>query len=279
MTVYLRRICSSLSAFNTSVPVGSALAVLFISLVLLGGCSRNKPDATRDWSADRLYYSARDQLNDKRYEKAIDYYQKLDARYPYGRLAQQGKIDIAYAYWKNEDSASALVACDRFLREHPNHLNIDYVYYLKGRVNFNDDLGYLAFIYKIDPTERDPVAAREAYEAFKLLVTRFPESKYANDARERMTYLVNALASHETSVAEYYFRQGAYVASVNRAQEIVTTYPRAPAVERALAIMVASYDEMGLEELRAGAERTLRTNFPDSTLQVETRRTGWWRLW
>ncbi len=258
---------------------GSALAALCISLLLLGGCSGKKPDPTRDWPADRLYYAAREQLEDKRYEKAIDYYQKLDARYPYGRLAQQGKIEIAYAHWKNDDHASALAACDRFLREHPNHLNVDYIYYLKGRINFNDNLGWLSFVYEIDPTERDPVAAREAYDAFKSLVTRFPESKYADDARARMTYLVNTLAAYETTVAEYYFRQGAYVASANRAQEIVTTFPRAPAVERALAILVASYDEMGLEELRAAAERTLRANFPDSTVKVQARRSAWWRLW
>ncbi len=279
MTVYLRRICSSLSASIASVSAGSALAALCISLLLLGGCSGKKPDPTRDWPADRLYYAAREQLEDKRYEKAIDYYQKLDARYPYGRLAQQGKIEIAYAHWKNDDHASALAACDRFLREHPNHLNVDYIYYLKGRINFNDNLGWLSFVYEIDPTERDPVAAREAYDAFKSLVTRFPESKYADDARARMTYLVNTLAAYETTVAEYYFRQGAYVASANRAQEIVTTFPRAPAVERALAILVASYDEMGLEELRAAAERTLRANFPDSTVKVQARRSAWWRLW
>ncbi len=279
MTVYLRRICSSLSASIASVSAGSALAALCIALLLLGGCSGKKPDPTRDWPADRLYYAAREQLEDKRYKKAIEYYEKLDARYPYGRLAQQGKIEIAYAHWKNDDHASALAACDRFLREHPNHLNVDYIYYLKGRINFNDNLGWLSFVYEIDPTERDPVAAREAYDAFKSLVTRFPESKYADDARARMTYLVNTLAAYETTVAEYYFRQGAYVASANRAQEIVTTFPRAPAVERALAILVASYDEMGLEELRAAAERTLRANFPDSTVKVQARRSAWWRLW
>ncbi len=275
----LKRMCGSLSASRLPAAGFSGLLVCFVALLLLAGCSSKKPDVTRDWPADRLYYAARDQMNDRRYEKAIEYYQKLDARYPYGRLAQQGKIDIAYAYWKNEDAASALAACDRFLREHPNHLNVDYVYYLKGRINFNDDLGLLGFVYEKDPAERDPVAAREAYEAFKLLVTQFPESKYANDARARMTYLVNALAAHETNVAEYYFRRGAYVASANRAQEIVATYPRAPAVERALAIMVASYDQMGLEKLRADAERTLRVNFPDSTIKLEPRKSAWWRFW
>lgn len=245
----------------------------------LNGCSSNNPDPTRDWPADRLYYAARDQLQDRRYQKAIDYYQKLDARYPYGSLAQQGKIDIAYAHWKNDDPASALAACDRFLREHPNHLNVDYIYYLKGRINFNEDLGVIGLVFKKDLAERDPVAAQEAFDAFKSLVTRFPESKYAKDARERMTYLVNTLASHETAVAEYYYRRGAYVASINRAQEIVTSYPRAPAVERALAIMVASYEQMGLEELRTDAERMLRANFPDSKVKVQAKQPALWKFW
>jgi len=254
-------------------------SMLLLLLGLAGGCSTDKVDITRDWSAERIYYAARDELTDKRYEKAIDFYQKLDARYPYGPLAQQGKIEIAYAYWKNDDPASALAACDRFLREHPNHINADYVYYLKGRINFNEDLGIAGYIYKRDLTERDPVASREAFDAFKSLVTRFPDSRYADDARARMTYLVNTLAYHETNVAEYYFRRGAYVASVNRAQEILTTYPQTPAVERALAIMVASYDKMGLEQLRSDTERTLRLNFPDSKVSLEAENSSWWKIW
>ncbi|NIO43747.1 MAG: outer membrane protein assembly factor BamD, partial [Burkholderiales bacterium] len=255
LIAFLSRIRGSLTTSKVSQACQLAQIGLLICLSLFYGCSSNTADPTRDWPADRLYYAARDRMQDKRYEKAIEYYQKLDARYPYGRLAQQGKIDVAYAYWKNDDAASALAACDRFLREHPNHLNADYVLYLKGRINFIEDLGLLGSIYGKDPTERDPVAAKEAYEAFKLLVAQYPESKYAADARARMTYLINALASHETTVAEYYFRRGAYVASANRTQEIVTNYPRAPAVERALAIMVASYEKMGLHELRADAER------------------------
>ena len=248
-------------------------------LLLSTGCSSGKNDPTRDWPADRLYYAARDELNDKRWEKAIQYYQKLDARYPYGPLAQQGKIDIAYAYWKHDDAASGLAACDRFIREHPNHINIDYVYYLKGRINFNEDQGWSALIYEQSLAERDPVAAQEAFDAFKILVTRFPESKYSQDARERMTYLVNALADHDTNVAEFYFRRGAYVASINRAQEIVIKYPRTPAIERALAIMVAGYEQMGLDELSAGAKQTLLTNFPDSKLTIKAKEPAWWRLW
>ena len=279
LAVHLNRILDSLSASRVSVPGLTFLALALALLVLTSGCSNNKVDITRDWSAERIYYAAHDELADKRYAKAIEYYQKLDARYPYGPLAQQGKIEIAYAYWKNDDTASALAACDRFLREHPNHFNVDYVYYLKGRINFSGDLGIAGYFYKTDPTERDPVAAKEAFDAFKSLVTRFPESKYASDSRARMTYLVNALASHETNVAEYYFRRGAYVASVNRAQEILTSYPQTPATERALALMVASYEQMGLEQLRADTERTLRMNFPDSKITLKAQKSAWWKVW
>ena len=246
--------------------------------LLLSGCSNNKADETRDWSADRIYNTARTELGKKKYKKAIEYYQKLDARYPYGPLAQQGKLDITYAYWKNSEPALALAAADRFIREHPNHLNVDYAYYLKGRINFNEDLGMMGYVLKTDLAERDPVAAREAFDSFKILITRYPDSKYARDSRARMTYLVNALASHEAHVAEYYLHRGAYVAAVNRAQEILTTYPQTPAIERALAVMVACYQEMGLEELQSSTQRTLRRNFPNSTVTIYAKKRAWWKV-
>ncbi len=261
-------------------PVSRLLCSLSVLAILLfAGCSSNKADETRDWPAERIYNAARTELGKKKYKKAIEYYQKLDARYPYGPLAQQGKLDITYAYWKNDEPALALAASDRFIREHPNHLNVDYAYYLKGRINFNEDLGPMGYVFHTDLTERDPVAAREAFDAFKILVSRFPDSKYAKDSRARMTYLVNTLASHEANVAEYYFYRGAYVAAVNRAQEILTTYPQTPAIERALAVMVACYEEMGLEELRTSTERTLQTNFPDSTVSVHAKKRAWWKVW
>jgi outer membrane protein assembly factor BamD len=247
--------------------------------MLLGGCAGNKYDETKDWPAQRIYNAARTELDKKKYKKAIEYYQKLDARYPYGTLAQQGKLDLAYAYWKNDEPALALAATDRFIREHPNHPNVDYAYYLKGRINFNEDLGPMAYIYRTDLTERDPVAAQEAFDAFKVVVSRFPESKYESDSRARMTYLVNTIAAHEAHVAEYYFSRGAYVAALNRAQEILTSYPQTPATERALAVMVACYEEMGLDELHASTERTMQMNFPDSKVIVRARKRAWWKIW
>ncbi len=255
------------------------IASFVLAAIFLNGCANDKYDETRDRSADRIYNTARAELGKKKYKKAIEYYQTLDARYLYGPLAQQGKLDITYAYWKNGDAALALAAAERFIREHPNHLNVDYAYYLKGRINFNEDLGLMGYVYKTDLAERDPVAAREAFDAFKIVVTRFPESKYARDSRARMTYLVNALASHEAHVAEYYVIRGAYVAALSRAQEILTTYPQTPAIERALAVMVACYGEMGLDDLRDSTERTMRKNFPDSTLTVQAKKRAWWKVW
>ena len=278
MSVYLRRFRGSV-LLPTPFSRLPGPVFLLVVLLLFSGCSGKKQDITRDWPADRLYYAARSEMTDRRYEKAIDYYQKLESRYPYGRFAQQGMIDMAYAYWKHEEPELALATCDRFIREHPNHLNIDYVYYLKGRINFNEDQGIIGLVHKKDIADTDPVAAREAFDAFKILVTRFPNSKYAPDARERMVYLVDALARHDGKVAAYYFRRGAYVAAVNRAQEIIITYPRTPAVEQALAIMVASYKEMGLDKLSEDAQRTLDANFPDSKVSFKANKPKWYKFW
>src|SRR6185369_2527857 len=166
------------------------------------------------------YSEAKSNLNEGNYEKAIKLYEKLEARYPYGRYAQQAQLEIAYAYYKDKDVASALAAADRFIKLHPGHPNVDYAYYLKGLANFNDDLGVLGNMAEKftgqDMTERDPKAARESFDAFRDLVTRFPESKYRADSMERMNYLVNSLASHEVHVARYYMKRGAYVAAANR---------------------------------------------------------------
>ena len=177
-------------------------------------------------------------MSERNYDQAIKYYQKLEARYPYGRFAQQAQIEIAYAHYKDEEPALAVAAADRFIKMHPNHPNVDYVYYLKGLANFNEDLGIMRLIGGQDMTERDPKAAVESFEAFKELVQRYPESKYAPDAIKRMKYLVNALASHEVHVARYYMKRGAYVAAANRVQYALKTYPQAPANEEGLVILV-----------------------------------------
>ena len=259
-----------------------SLALLLGALVAACGLLPDAADETRGWSAEKLYAEAKDNLNNRNYEQAIKYYEKLEARFPYGRYAQQAQLEIAYAYFKDSEPAQAVTAAERFIKLHPNHPSVDYAYYLKGLANFNEDLGWTGYISGQDLTERDPKAAREAFDAFKTLVTRFPESRYAPDAVARMNYLVNALASHEIHVARYYMKRGAYVAAVNRVQYALKAYPRAPANEEGLVIMVAAYDALGLKDLRDDAERVMKKNFPDSKyLKGDPARsdTSWWRIW
>ena len=262
-----------------------SLALLLGVLVaaLLAACgSLGETDETKGWSAQKLYTEAKDKLDSRDYEQAIKYYEKLEARFPYGRYAQQAQLEIAYAYYKDNEPAQAITAIGRFIKLHPNHPNVDYAYYLKGLANFNEDLGWTGYISGEDMTERDPKAARESFEAFKELVTRYPESRYAPDSIARMNYLVNALASHEIHVARYYMKRGAYVAAANRVQYALKTYPRAPANEEGLVILVEAYDKLGLNVLRDDAERVMKKNFPDSRYLKDNARKSsrsWWRPW
>ena len=224
----------------------------------------DKHDPKSGWSAEKLYRDAKEALDSGQYDLAIKRYETLEARFPYGRYSQQGQLEIAYAYYKQSEQASAVAATERFVKLHPNHPNVDYAYYLKGLAYFNEDLGLLGKMARQDRTERDPKSARDSFDAFKELAQRFPDSRYAPDALARMKYLVNALASHEVHVARYYMRRGAYVAAANRAQYALKNYPQAPAQEEALLIMIQAYDVLGMPELRDDAERILRKNFPDS---------------
>ncbi len=262
----------------------SLASLLALLLALLGsacGLLPDQIDETAGWSANKLYTEAKEAVSEGAYDKAVKYFEKLEARYPYGRYAQQAQLEVAYAYYRQDEKASAIAACERFIRLHPNHPNVDYAYYLKGLSNFNADLGVMGHVSMQDPTERDPKAAREAFEAFKELVAKYPESKYAEDSTQRMKYLVNALASHEVHVAHYYMRRGAYIAAANRAQFALKTYPSAPANEEGLFIMVKAYDAMGLNDLRDDAERVMRHNFPKSEYYVRglNRQEPWWKLW
>jgi outer membrane protein assembly factor BamD len=262
----------------------SLAASLFLSLVLLiSGCGLlpENVDETAGWSANKLYSEAKEAMFDGAYDKAIKYFEKLEARFPYGRYAQQSQLEVAYAYFRQQEVASAVAACERFIRLHPNHPNVDYAYYLKGLAHFNEDLGLLGYVSNQDLSERDPRAARESFDAFKELVSKFPESKYTPDATARMSYLVNALASHEVHVAKYYLKRGAYIAAVNRAQAAIKTYPDAPAHEEALFVIVKGYDLLGMNDLRDDAERIMRKNFPKSEYfdRGLNREQPWWKLW
>ena len=260
-----------------------ALALVWIGALLVAcGTPPSQYDETAGWSAQKIYAEAREEMRGSSWEKAIKLLESLEAKYPFGRYAQQAQIDIAYSYWKSNDAASALAACDRFMKLYPNHSHADYVLYLKGLINFNEDLGILGKVSSQDPTERDNRAARDSFDTFKSLVARFPDSKYAEDARLRLRYLVNALAQYEIHVARYYVRRGALLAAANRAQFAIVTYPNTPAQEEALFIMVKAYGEMGLNDLRDDAKRVLDKNFPNSLIVKNNGPVStdpWWKLW
>jgi len=280
----LKRRSSGSTAFNRAPGLTRLVGgVLLAATLTLGGCGLlpEVVDETAGWSAQKLYAEAKDNLNSGNYERAVKLFETLEARYPFGRYAQQAQLEVAYAYYKDNEPISAIAACDRFIKLHPNHPNVDYAYYLKGLANFNDDLGFLGKLVDQDLSERDPRAARDAFLAFKELVTRFPDSKYAEDATARMKYLVNALASNEVHVAKYYLKRRAWVAAANRAKEVLKTYPEAPAMEEALAILVVAYEELGLTDLRDDAERVLKLNFPDSKYArgVSITEKAWYRFW
>lgn len=260
----------------------AVITALFLALLLSGcGLLPEVKDETAGWSANKLYTTAKESMDSAAYEEAIKYYEKLESRYPFGRYSQQAEIDIAYSYWKSGERESAVAACERFIKLHPNHPNLDYVYYLKGLINFNEDLGLMGLVSGQDMTERDPKSARESFEAFKDLTTRFPDSKYTPDAKLRMTYLVNALASLEVHVAKYYLKRGAYLAAVNRAQYAIKSYPDVPATEEAMFIMVKAYDALGMNELRDDADRIMHKNFPNSQYYAKglDKKEPWWKLW
>ena len=179
-------------------------------------------------------------------------------------------MEIAYLYYKTGDQAQALASAERFIREHPTHPQVDYMYYLRGLISFNDQLGLLSVVYEQDPTERDPKATRESFAAFKALVDKFPNSKYAPDSIERMNYLINAMAQYEVHVAKYYYRRGAFLASLNRAMGAVQDYQDAPAREEALFLMIRCYDKMGNLDLRDDAQRVFVKNYPNSRFMLDT---------
>lgn len=228
-----------------------------------------------------MYADAKSESESGSYGNAVKLFEALQARYPYGRFAQQADLEIAYANFKDSEPALALSAIDRFLKQHPTHPNVDYALYLKGLVNFIDDRSLFSAIAKQNMAERDPKSAKESFEAFRDLVSRFPNSRYTSDAQDRMAFLVVALADHDLSVAAYYFKRGAYLAAANRAKAVIETYPNTTRVETALVVLAASYNKLGQTELRDDTRRVIAKNFPQSKLTEDDifADSAWWKLW
>jgi len=260
----------------------TAIAALALALALSGcGLFTDKMEKSKDWTAAEYYQHAKEEFDNRNWEPAIKLFEALESKFPYGRFAQQAQIEVAYAYYKQGDAAQALSALDKFVKLHPNHPNLDYALYLKALINFKEDLGPFTRWMAQDLADRDPKLARESFEGFKDLATRFPESRYAPDARQRMAYLVEALARHEIHVAQYYLARGAYLAAANRAQDAIVRFPNSSLHKTALEIMVESYDRMNMPELRDDARKVLAKNFPGDRMAADGQNRGkaWWKLW
>lgn len=253
---------------------GKVLFILCLSFALQGcetlksltegsSSSAEKPDEYKDWDAKKFYDDAKQAMAKGSYAKAIELYEALESRYPFGEYAAQTQLDIAYAYYKNEDSESALAAADRFIKINPRNPHIDYAYYLKGLINYNRNITFLSRFIPTDATQRDSSSAKEAYATFAELERRFPKSKYLPDAKQRMIALRNHLAMHEVHIARYYLRRKAYMAAVNRAGMVVKDYERTPAVPYALQVMLEAYSKLGMDDLARDTQRIYNQNYPD----------------
>lgn len=245
----------------------------------LSACSSTPKDETAGWSPQKIYSEARDEREVGNFEKAISLYEKLEGRAAGTPLAQQAQLEKAHAYYKAGEQAQALSVLERFMRLHPASPAMDYALYLKGLVNFNDNMGLFGSLAQQDLSERDQNAAKISFESFRDVATRFPDSKYAADARERMTYIVNSLAQYEVHVALYYYTRGAYLAAINRAQSAVVDYAGAPAVEEALSVLERSYDALGMTQLRDDTRRVIQASYPQSGHTTSGDSKPWWKLW
>ena len=257
------------------VKIRYASVLLFIAVFLSAGCSyfKDKGDVTENYTEDRLYAEAKGALDGGEYSKAVEYYEKLQARHPFGPHSQQAQLDLSYAYYKQDDFPSAVAAADRYIKLYPSGAGIDYAYYLKGLANFNQGKGLIDRYLPNDTTQRDQGAAAQAFQDFADMIKKYPDSQYVDDAKQRMIYLRNVLAQGEVNVATYYMRRGAYLAAANRARYVVENFQQSTAMPAALTIMAKAYKILGMNDLSNDSLRVLEENFPNHPGIEEVRET------
>lgn len=238
------------------------ISILLMTLIISGCSLFEERDETLGWSAQKIYDEAKGYFNSGDYERAIKYYEILEARFPFERLTQQAQLDVIYSYYSDEEPESALAAADRFIKQYPRHPFVDYAYYMKGLINFERNLNVLDKVFPVDKSLRDPKTALAAFNDFATLVKMFPNSKYSQDARQRMIYLRNNLGMYEVHVANFYIKRGAYVAAVNRAKVVLEKYQGAPAVPEALLVLAKCYKIMGMNDLLQNTLAIFKKNYP-----------------
>ena len=253
-------------------------AILALLLVTVSGCKKDKYiDDGR--SAQEMYETAKAYLETQNWGRAVNGYQTLATRYPFGRYTEQAQLEMAYAYHKAGSPEAALSTADRFIRTYPSHPNVDYAYYIRGLTNYEQRVGFMERLMPSRVRDRDQTAARESFRDFDELIRRFPDSRYAPDARQRMVFLRNNLSFYELDVARYYMRRKAYVASAARARYAIENYPGSPELGDALEILHVSYTEMGLPELAEDTMRVLVLNYPDHPYVVGEKEGFFRKLW
>lgn len=237
--------------------------LLLILPVLIGliGCA-SEDEKSQHMTEKQLYNEAESNLKDENFSLAIKNLQLLEARFPFGPYGEQAQLELIYAHYRNAEPEAAISAADSFIRLHPQHPNVDYAYYMKGLANYSQGESVLDRFLPTDITDRDPGAAVNAFENFRQLLNRFPDSPYAADAKARMIYLRARLARHEIDIANYYFKRGAYLAAANRGRYVVENFPQTPATGDALAVMVQAYKLLGLNNLANDALKVLKLNYP-----------------
>jgi outer membrane protein assembly factor BamD len=236
--------------------------LLLGSALFIQACSGLDTDPTSEWTAKDFYDEANQSLDAGDFQTAIKNLETLEARFPFDPYAKQAQLDIAYAYYKFDEPESAISAINRFMRLHPRDPHIDYVYYLKGLINFNRGTGFLDSWIQHDPAQHDADVMLNAFNDFSTLVRRFPNSHYAGDSHQRMIYLRNKLAQKEINIAEFYLKRDTWLSAANRAKAVIETYQNSIWRGRALEIMVTAYTNLGLNDLAADAQRVLSINTP-----------------
>jgi len=253
----------------------AVLAAVAAATLAAPGCAPKDYDPTADWSKERLYDEAVRSMEAAEFEQAIDYFETLEARYPFGPLALQAQLRIAYSYYKYGEDESAIAACDRFIKLHPTSEAVAYAYYLRGLIRYQQGSSVFDRFFPRDMAQRDQHALRQAFSDFKTVVQEHPDSEYAPDARKRLVYLRNQMARHEYEVAEFYMGYSAYTAAVNRVDYLLEHYDGAPIIPDALALQARGYEALGMQDMAADTRRILRRNWPEhESLAQEQPRTA-----
>lgn len=232
-------------------------------VIFLTGCGDKKTDIYKDMSAEQIYKRGKEAALNKNYSQAVKDFDALEAHYPYGEYTDKGQLALIHAYANSDDNASALATADRFIRVHPRHPNVDFAYYMKGVINFNDNFSFVFRILPLDRSKRASTYAQQSFDDFKILLEKYPNSKYGPDARKRMILMREQLADHELHIAKYYVSQGADLAAANRAGYVLNQFPQTKAAPKALLIMHKSYAAIGMKKESQEAMEMLQLNFPD----------------